>query len=164
MPSDILFDVGDNVPGIQYAWLADVDFLDSLPEPSQLLIASDVTFLSGGGWYPIAFIKQSGLLRVDQLEDRRGISYNVSISGDIAKDSSAIAQSLEYIKNRKLVILIQDKNQQYRLVGTEEYYLLQQNNFDSGASGGENNRTAISFTGFLLEPPPFYTGAISLAS
>lgn len=164
MPSNIVYDIGDNVPGIQNAWLADVDLIDSLPTPSQLAISADVTFLTGGGWHPIAFIKQSGLLSVNSRDDKRGIYYNVSLTGDIAKDSAAIAQSLEFIKDRKLLILIQDKNGQYRLVGTKEYYLFQQNAYESGASGSENNRTSLSFSGKLLAPPPFYTGTITLAA
>lgn len=161
---NIVYSVGDNLPGIKKAWLADVDLVDTLPAPDQLLIEDDITFLSGGGWHLITFVNQSGVLSTSGSDNRHGPIFTASLSGTIAKDSPTIAQSLEYIKNRKLIILIQDKNDQYRLVGNKNYYLQESNNFDSGSTGTESNRNSITFSGYIRESPPFYTGAISTAS
>lgn len=154
---------GDNMPGIANAWLADVEDINVLPNPVNLEISTDITF-SANGWYVVDFIKQSGAYSEDEQETRQGQRFNISIRGNMAKDSPEKSQSFDYLRNRKLVFLIQDLNGIIRLFGNKEEYITLTGSFNSGASGSESNQLALELRGQTSKEAPFYTGVISLAT
>lgn len=151
-----------NTGGLQSFLFADADELLYDPRPrrdlSGSLVIQAIPLINGARWQLASVVRYSLSYRERKRENRDGSSYRQQLSGIIARHSPVISTILSQFDNRRFVLLVQDMNGYYRLVGSKECPLQFSYQADPGSAPGDRNQVSFEFEGEQLGPAPFYSG------
>lgn len=153
-----------NVGGLQSFLFADADSLAYDPRPRRdlqgNLVVQNIPLINGAQWTRATVVRYSISYRERQRENRDGISYRQQLSAVIAKYTPTLATILAQMDNRRFVLLVQDYNDYYRMVGSKESPLTFSYQSDPGSSPRDRNEISFEFEGEQAHPAWFYAGSL----
>jgi hypothetical protein len=129
----------DNVGGIEALWYADVADVLSYPETDAAALVNSVQLVAGATWYQLVASRQSLGFSQPGKYDRHGDYWQPSLKGALAKGSAALAQGLEALDGRRLLVIYRDMNGLVWLVGSPDEPLRFSEKYDAGTVTARNN-------------------------
>lgn len=160
---NINFVTGDNLGGVSLFYYADADDIVYIPAAINGIISDDIVMKEGKVFY--AFRATQGTLGFSEpmKENRIGSLFSPELKGFVPKDTPQLQAAFSEIAGRRIVILYRDNNGQLKLVGSKSYWLIFEQDLDTGISAASRNGVGFSFKGDSPEPAPFFTGSFTVA-
>lgn len=127
-------------------------------------IGSNITMATDTYFYEIPIVRETWTFTEALTGPVDGQYYLQEVMGEIRGETGAQLAALENLTGSKVVLIVQFKNGNKKVIGTETNPLdLTQNDFKSGAQGSTDRLgTTIKFTGYSGTKAPLYTGTIPL--
>lgn len=148
-----------NIPGVKKFQYAPIEWIASFPEyridPNTINTA--VVFIPGKDWLDGAAVVDTLLMKEIQRLSKQGPNLRVSITGAIAKDTPAINNEFNKMKDYCFIVLITDKNDNIKIVGSVEEPLVFKSDLNTGRKTGDTAGHDFVFSGLLTQKSAFYT-------
>lgn len=136
----------DNTGGVEALWYADVADVLSVPNPDTALITESVVLRPDCYWYQLVATRTTLGFTQPGKEDRHGPYWQPNLKGVLAKATAVLAQGLEALDGRRLLVIYRDHNGLVWLVGTLDEPLKFSDKYDAGTTTARNNYD-FSFSG-----------------
>jgi hypothetical protein len=129
----------DNTGGVEALWYADVADVLTAPDPDEALITESVQLRPNASWYQLVAVRTTLGFTQPGKDDRHGPYWQPALKGALAKATPALAQGLEALDGRRLLVLYRDMNGLVWLVGTPDEPLTFSDKYDAGTTTARNN-------------------------
>jgi hypothetical protein len=137
----------NNMGGLTRLYVVDADYYDSIELKSENLY--DIIFGSGYEMERISFIEDTGKISQTEEETDNGTLYNIEVSFIIAAAGPANADPLKGLRNKKIILLAYDSNDQIWLAGQPGSYFNVTVNSTTGTAAMERNSRSVKITAQL---------------
>lgn len=147
---------GPNIPGNILLYVANADELITVPavDVGTHTVSTDVTFDTGGRWWPFVFDKKSCQHTEEEQENGQVLG---TVTCFFSHDDDAKRKLFMDMTNGDFALCITDGNSLTKLVPSGVEF---SRNFDSGLETADKNGYQVTFT-YEGTPAYIYTGAIS---
>jgi hypothetical protein len=129
----------DNTGGVEALWYADLADVLSVPDPDTALITESVVLRPGATWYQLVATRTTLGFTQPSKADRHGPYWQPLLKGVLAKATPELAQGLEALDGRRLLVLYRDNNGLVWLVGQYDEPLKFSEKYDAGTVTARNN-------------------------
>ena len=160
LTSDYSFGCDVGIGGTKEAYLIELENIASYTESSGTLTA--ITKVTGKVFRKYQLVLETANFEEDIEGNRQNGTLAYAQKGTIIinKQNVAVRNEILLLAKNRLVIVIKDNNQTYRLFGREYGLMLQTGNAATGVAWGDRNGYTLNFTGKELELAPFVTDAV----
>lgn len=151
---------GENFAGIELVYFAPREDFSYIAKPLEAAIQENILFKAGKDWYSAEAIRGT----IEYIEGERngddGVYYRPELKFIVAKQTSALNNSLQLLNNSELLLLFKDYNESWYLVGNQENFLMKdQRLFSTGAQPADRNQISLTFNNDgMPDPACHYTG------
>ena len=129
----------DNTGGVEALWYVDKADVLSVPDPDTALITESVVLRPGAYWYQLVATRTTLGFTQPGKTDRHGTFWQPSVKGVLAKATAELAQGLEALDDRRLLVIYRDNNGLVWLVGNLDEPLKFSEKYDAGTVTARNN-------------------------
>jgi hypothetical protein len=129
----------DNTGGVEALWYVDVTDVLSVPDPDAALITESVVLRPNCYWYQLVATRTTLGFTQPGKNDRHGSFWQPSLKGVLAKATAELAQGLEALDDRRLLVIYRDNNGLVWLVGQHDEPLKFTDKYDAGTTTARNN-------------------------
>jgi hypothetical protein len=129
----------DNTGGVEALWYVDVADVLSAPDPDVALITESVVLHPDCHWYQLVATRTTLGFTQAGKQDRHGPYWQPLLKGVLAKATAELAQGLEALDDRRVLVIYRDNNGLVWLVGTPDEPLKFSDKYDAGTTTARNN-------------------------
>jgi hypothetical protein len=150
-----------NTPGLKKLYLALRSEIDTIPDPTNHVISSDITMVGVNVFKEIEFIADSGVLEEDGTSGE-GIVQK-TLTGFIPGGTATIKNAVNGMNGSLVVGIVEQTKDGFVLMGSKELPMTFKAKYSTQKIGG-NERRGFEFTltGFQEDFGFHYTGALPL--
>ncbi|RNI27640.1 hypothetical protein EFA69_16105 [Rufibacter immobilis] len=154
---------GENLGGITRLFFIEQKNLLEQQPTDGLLLEGTITLSPGTEWH--FFIPTPYTTSFTEEEERtpHGYLYTQEVKGFRAKDNLQLAKAWLKLRGKKMVLLAIDANNQCRLIGNTEDFLMITRKLDTGSAPSIRNGYNFSFKGTSTEPAKFFVGTFTVS-
>lgn len=137
----------DNMGGINKLFLIDADYFSSLDEDSGFIY--DLLLDSGVEMNEIEFTQDTGRVTETEEETDNGVAFNFEASVLVPKVAPGDSRRFSQLRTKKLLILIQDNNDQWWLTGAPGSYFKIAISSTTGTAAVDRNGSTLTISATL---------------
>jgi hypothetical protein len=160
LTQDYSFGCDTGVGGTKECYLIELENIASYTESSGTLTA--ITKVSGKVFRKYQLVLETANFEEDIQGNRQNGTLFYPQKGTIVinKQNVAVRNEILLLAKNRLVVVIKDNNDTYRLFGREYGLMLQTGNATTGVAWGDRNGYTLNFTGNELELAPFVSASV----
>lgn len=160
LTSDYSFGCDTGVGGTKELYLIELENISSYTESSGTLTA--ITKVAGKIFRKYQLVLETANFEEDIQGNRQNGTLFYPQKGTIVinKQNVAVRNEILLLAKNRLVVVIRDNNDTYRLYGREFGLMLQTGNATTGVAWGDRNGYTLNFTGNELQLAPFVDSAV----
>lgn len=160
LTSDYLFMCDVGIGGTKEAYIIELENIASYTESSGTLTA--ITKVSGKIFRKYQLVQETANFGEDITGNRQNGTLFYPQRGTIIinKQNVAVRNEILLLAKNRLVVVIKDNNQTYRLFGREYGLQLLTGTAETGTAWGDRNGYTLNFAGNELQLAPFVTDAV----
>lgn len=136
---------GDNLGGIAKLWAIPPTYIISILSIGNNM--SQVQFSSTNNVYEIYFTFETSPFSESKQQTKAGIIYKPQITGIIPKNTPEIQQHIEYLERRKWMVIYEDQNGYFKLLGAKNALMTFDGNLNIPEEIKGLNKTMFTFKG-----------------
>ena len=144
----------DNLGGISRLWCIPPSMVMEIL-PDGLTGYHTMEVYSLGSAYAIHAIPESIEYIETQKQADAGSYYEAELTGRLAKDSPELFLALKDLRNKPWVVVFQDQNGQYKVIGSFREHLWFSTDLRTGSQYAGLNHVRFAFSGSLTLPGRF---------
>ncbi len=162
LTQDYSFGCDVGVGGTKECYLIELENITSYTESSGTLTA--ITKVAGKIFRKYQLVLDTASFEEDITGNRQNGTLFYPQKGTIIinKQNISVRNEILLIAKNRLVVVVKDNNQTYRLFGREYGLMLQTGTASTGTAWGDRNGYTLNFTGNEIELAPFITDAVIL--
>lgn len=149
---------GDNIGGVHKFWFIPARQVDSIPEPNGQVIDQDIVLKSGAAFYEGYSTLETLRFEEDHEKSEHGNFYEQVLGGFYPKESPGVTQQFEEMAADRFIVIFQDNNNYYKLLGSLENPLRFEADMDTTDTPGGRNGYTFEFRREADKRAPFYEG------
>jgi hypothetical protein len=155
LTSDYSFSCDVGIGGTKELYLIELENVTSMTESSGTLTA--ITKASGKVFRKYQLVLETANFGEDIAGNRQNGTLYYPQRGTIVinKQNVAVRNEILLLAKNRLIVVIKDNNQTYRLYGREFGMMLQTGTAETGTAWADRNGYTLNFTGNELELAPF---------
>jgi hypothetical protein len=160
LTQDYSFGCDTGVGGTKECYLIELENIASYTESSGTLTA--ITKVSGKIFRKYQLVLETANFEEDIQGNRQNGTLFYPQKGTIVinKQNVAVRNEILLLAKNRLVVVIKDNNDTYRLFGREFGLMLQTGTATTGTAWGDRNGYTLNFTGAELELAPFVNASV----
>ena len=138
-----------NIGGLKTIQYIPVSWISNFPDfvNDQYEITDAITLIPGKQILTAKVLLNSLEFNEDQDDSKQGRAYTQEVNGIIPNWTPLLAQQFNLMKDHRFIIIVSDKEDQERIIGTPLYPLRFSSSLKTGKTASNLKHTSIQFIG-----------------
>jgi hypothetical protein len=152
----------DNLGSVYSLRVARVQDIAAIPDPVDGIVAENITFLGGSGFFSWYFTSETGQVRIRNRQSQEGPRITSELSGFIPRRDAQLQQLMDYCRNHHFVLLIRQGDGKDHLFGSLEQPLRFEVDFETGQNPSSRPGYAFRFFTEGVDVLNRYSGSVTI--